>query len=89
MLGPFTGLRQILHGTRKLLAAGLFLWQLSAVISLGAPPVSNPVPYLNDPVVPTAIYPGGGAFTLSVTGTGFTVEGTASDTSVYNYLIIG
>jgi len=32
---------------------------------------SNPVPLVNQPLVPTAIAPGGPSFTLTVNGTGF------------------
>jgi hypothetical protein len=35
----------------------------------GAP--GNPVPFLNQPLVPTAVSPGAAGFTLSVSGTGF------------------
>jgi FG-GAP-like repeat/Putative Ig domain len=34
-------------------------------------PAGNPVPFLNQPLVPDAIAPGGPKFTLSVNGTGF------------------
>src|SRR6266446_1260523 len=32
---------------------------------------SNPVPFVNQPLVPSAVAPGGPAFTLTVNGTGF------------------
>src|SRR5258706_229500 len=32
---------------------------------------SNPVPFVNQPLVPTTVVPGSGAFTLTVNGTGF------------------
>src|ERR1700719_3152885 len=32
---------------------------------------SNPVPFVNQPLVPTAVVPGSPAFTLTVNGTGF------------------
>ena len=32
---------------------------------------TNPVPFVNQPLVPTAINPGGSSFTLTVNGTGF------------------
>jgi len=38
----------------------------------------NPVPFLNQPLVPTAVSPGGPGFTLSVSGTGF-VSGATID----------
>jgi hypothetical protein len=36
---------------------------------------TNPVPVINDPLVPTAVAPGGSGFTLTVNGTGF-VQGS-------------
>ncbi|PYT95319.1 MAG: hypothetical protein DMG38_27550 [Acidobacteria bacterium] len=36
-----------------------------------AAPKGNPVPFLNQPLVPTAVSPGSPGFTLSVSGTGF------------------
>jgi len=45
------------------------------VLSCWAPPLSgqspNPVPFIDDPLVPTSIAPGGPGFTLTVNGTGF------------------
>ncbi|MGH9743240.1 MAG: Ig domain-containing protein, partial [Candidatus Acidiferrum sp.] len=41
-------------------------------------PNGNPVPFLNQPLAPTAVPPGSPAFTLSVSGAGFT-PGTAID----------
>jgi hypothetical protein len=32
---------------------------------------TNPVPFVNQPLVPTAVAPGGAGFTLTVNGTGF------------------
>jgi len=43
---------------------------LSIQINSVAPP-GNPVPFLNQPLVPTAVSPGSSGFTLSVGGTGF------------------
>jgi hypothetical protein len=43
---------------------------LSIQINSVAPP-GNPVPFLNQPLVPTAVSPGRSAFTLNVSGTGF------------------
>ncbi len=37
--------------------------------------VANPVPLINQPLVPTSVAPGGAAFTLTVNGTGF-VQGS-------------
>ena len=54
-----------------------FLLVCSSSVTLATSP--NPVPVL-DPIVPAAVYPGGAAFTLTVTGAGFvngsTVIGT-------------
>ena len=45
------------------------------VLSCWALPLSgqspNPVPFIDDPLVPTSIAPGGTGFTLTVNGTGF------------------
>jgi hypothetical protein len=47
----------------------------------------NPVPFINDPLVPTSVAPGGARFTLTVNGTGFVSgskvnwDGTALPTS--------
>jgi hypothetical protein len=49
-------------------ALGYFLFVLLASAILFA---QNPVPYLNQPVVPASVAPGGAAFTLTVNGTGF------------------
>jgi hypothetical protein len=46
------------------------------VNSTAAP--GNPVPFLNQPLVPTAVSPGASGFTLSVSGTGF-VSGATVD----------
>ena len=45
-----------------------FLLVCSSSVTLATPP--NSVPVL-DPIVPAAVYPGGAAFTLTVTGVGF------------------
>jgi hypothetical protein len=50
---------------------------LSIQIKSSAAP-GNPVPFLNQPLVPTAISPGASGFTLSVSGTGF-VSGATID----------
>lgn len=50
---------------------------LSIQINSSAPP-GNPVPFLNQPLVPTAISPGSAGFTLTVSGTGF-VPGATVD----------
>lgn len=54
---------------RKLTAAVFFcLFGLVASSSFGQ---VNPVPFVNQPLVPTAVAPGGPGFTLTVNGTGF------------------
>jgi hypothetical protein len=50
---------------------------LSIQINPTAPP-ANPVPFLNQPLVPTAVAPGSAEFTLKVSGTGF-VSGSTID----------
>ncbi len=47
-------------------------------INPGAPPPANPVPFLNQPLVPTAVSPGSSGFLLNVSGTGF-VSGATID----------
>lgn len=53
---------------------------LSIQINPNAAAAANPVPFLNQPLGPTAVAPGGPAFTLSVSGTGF-VSGATVDWS--------
>jgi hypothetical protein len=59
---------------KRLLFQRLFLLVLAGVVSLVLPSfaysASNPVPYLN-PLEPDSATPGGAAFSLTVTGTGF------------------
>ena len=50
---------------------------LSIQINSNLPP-ANPIPFLNQPLVPTAVSPGGPGFTLRVSGTGF-ASGTTID----------
>ncbi|HXZ10908.1 MAG TPA: FG-GAP-like repeat-containing protein [Candidatus Sulfotelmatobacter sp.] len=50
---------------------------LSIQINPAAPP-ENPVPFLNQPLLPTAVSPGSAGFTLGVSGTGF-VPGATID----------
>src|SRR5439155_4775069 len=40
-------------------------------IATGVAPAQNPVPLINQPLVPAAIKPGSAGFTLTVNGTGF------------------
>lgn len=50
---------------------------LNIQINSSAPP-GNPVPFLNQPLTPAAVSPGGNGFTLNVSGTGF-VSGAKVD----------
>lgn len=50
---------------------------LSIRINSNVPP-GNPIPFLNQPLLPTAVPPGSSGFTLGVTGTGF-VSGATID----------
>jgi hypothetical protein len=50
---------------------GLFVIAMIAVFSSRASAQNNPVPLINQPLVPDAIASGGLAFTLTVNGTGF------------------
>jgi len=66
--------RLLLHNFSPLVLAGVF----SLVCpSLVRSTTNNPVPYLN-PLQPDAAVPGGAAFTLTVTGTGF-ISGSTVD----------
>jgi hypothetical protein len=53
---------------RTLPAFALFVFSATAITHAQ----SNPVPFLNEPLVPTSIAPGGPDLTLTVNGTGFT-----------------
>jgi hypothetical protein len=53
---------------------------LSVQINPAGSATANPVPFLNQPLVPTAVPPGNSALTLSVSGTGF-VSGATVDFS--------
>ena len=48
------------------------------VVFLLAASSQNPVPFLNQPLVPDAVAPGGPAFTLTVNGTGFVASSTVN-----------
>jgi hypothetical protein len=50
---------------------GLFLIATCAVFPSRTAAQNNPVPLINQPLVPDAVAPGGPAFTLTVNGTGF------------------
>jgi hypothetical protein len=51
---------------------------LSIQINPAGPVTASPVPFLNQPLIPTAISPGGSGLTLRVSGTGF-VSGATVD----------
>lgn len=53
-------------------------YPLSIQINPAGPVTANAVPYLNQPLVPTAVAPGGNGLTLHVSGTGF-VSGATVD----------
>jgi FG-GAP-like repeat/Abnormal spindle-like microcephaly-assoc'd, ASPM-SPD-2-Hydin len=55
-------------------ACTAFLLAVTTVSAGTARAQSNPVPLVNQPVVPDAASPGGKAFTLTVNGTGFTPQ---------------
>jgi len=70
--------------SRFLSFAALLCLSLSftAIPALGQ---SNPVPFVNQPLVPSAVAPGGPDFTLTVNGTGFVSgasEGTCPSCSI-------
>jgi hypothetical protein len=48
-----------------------FVWLFAVVVSATVLAQSNPVPLINQPLVPTSAAPGGSGFTLTVNGTGF------------------
>jgi hypothetical protein len=55
-----------MHVCRNAVLVGLLLG-IAQLVALG----QNPVPFVNQPLVPTAVPPGGPGFTLTVNGTGF------------------
>ncbi len=57
---------------------GVFDAFLSIQINPAGPTAANPVPFLNQPLVPTAVSHGGPGLTLNVSGTGF-VSGATLD----------
>jgi hypothetical protein len=61
-------------------AAGAFAIDgfLSIQVDPAGPTAANPVPFLNQPLIPDAVAPGGPALTLNVSGTGF-VSGATID----------
>jgi hypothetical protein len=61
---------QFLWVTMRLVAALLIVFSFLSVFSTEAV-AQNPVPFVNQPLVPDAAAPGGPDFTLTVNGTGF------------------
>ncbi len=58
--------------TRITATSTLFLSALTLLIALAAPAIAqNPVPFVDQPLVPDATAPGGSGFTLTVNGAGF------------------
>jgi hypothetical protein len=51
--------------------ATLSITGISSSINVNAAAAANPVPFINQPLNPTAVVPGGAAFKLTVNGTGF------------------
>ncbi|HEV2177758.1 MAG TPA: FG-GAP-like repeat-containing protein [Terriglobia bacterium] len=58
-----------------LISVGVFvlwlLWKPVRSVASGPSGTTNPVPLINQPLVPDAVAPGGAGFTLTVNGTGF------------------
>jgi hypothetical protein len=48
----------------------------SSPIIVSAATAENPVPFINQPIIPSAVAPGGGAFALTIIGTGFVPSST-------------
>ena len=59
----------------SLAACVCLLLAFTAIPALGQ---NNPVPFVNQPLVPSAVAPGGPDFTLSVNGTGFVSGATVN-----------
>src|SRR4029450_13822014 len=56
----------------------LFVGLLFFALTLSLVAQTNPVPFLNQPLVPSAVVPGGPAFTLTLNGSGFTPASVAN-----------
>ncbi|MGB6264190.1 MAG: FG-GAP-like repeat-containing protein [Candidatus Acidiferrales bacterium] len=63
----------VTDATNAISINGLLSIQINPIAAPG-----NPIPFLNQPLVPTAVSPGSAGFTLSVSGTGF-VSGATID----------
>jgi hypothetical protein len=57
--------------------AGIIVLSLTLGVTL-ANAVQNPTPFVNQPLIPASVAPGGANFTLTVNGTGF-VSGSVVD----------
>ena len=74
MFAPLTIVSRLSLAQRRLFAMGLVLFLLPGVAAFCAPSSPNPVPLINQPLIPTAVVPvapAGAGFTLTVNGTGF------------------
>jgi hypothetical protein len=75
-----TSQRTVRINSRILSASTLFIAVLTLLLALASTAIAqNPVPFVNQPLVPDATAPGGTGFTLTVNGTGFVA------TSVVNW----
>jgi hypothetical protein len=65
------------HFSRSLAAVLLLLliWSVASVPLAAAQAAGGPIPFINNPLVPTTVAPGGPGFTLTLNGTGF-VQGS-------------
>ncbi len=59
------------HHSHVLIALSLFIATLFVPAFTSVARAQNPVPLINQPLVPEAAVPGGAGFTLTVNGTGF------------------
>jgi hypothetical protein len=69
------GFRSLTNAREVRMRTWIWAAMLSLVFAVACPPLaaqnSNPVPFLNNPLVPGATVPGGPAFTLTLNGAGF------------------
>src|SRR5580658_11072455 len=63
--------------TIRILTASVLLIAVLGFLA-GSAIAQNPVPFLNQPLVPDAAAPGGAGFTLTVNGTGFVASSTVN-----------
>jgi hypothetical protein len=64
-------LEAIMHATGKRFSSVLLGAVLVLIFASTALGTTNPVPFVNQPLVPAAAVPGGAAFTLTLNGTDF------------------